>query len=269
VSEEWSGVLESWAPTPAHALWRAHSDAINLGLLQRWLPGGSLGRVLKTDLFDEAVGAGLVGELEARAEEVVGIDLAPAVVEAAVALRPGLEGLTADVRRLPFEPASFDLVVSNSTLDHFDSIGEMVTALDELARVMRPGGRLVITLDNRQNPIVALRTSRAFAALFRRAGIVPYQLGVTCGHRRLARLLDAAGFEVRATEAIMHCPPQIAARLAARFGRNGIDAAAERAHLRRVLCFEAMGRLPTRYLTSHFVAASAVRRRAPSAAGVG
>jgi SAM-dependent methyltransferase len=259
VSEEWGDVLDSWAPTPEHALWRAHSDAINLALLRRWLPEGPLGRVLKTDLFDEAVGTGLVGDLEERAEEVVGIDLAAPVVEAALAPRPGLKGLTADVRSLPFEPASFDLVISNSTLDHFDSVEEIANALDELARVTRPGGMLVITLDNRQNPIVALRTSRAFAGLFRRIGLVPYQLGVTCGHRRLAHLLRSAGFEVRATEAIMHCPPQVAARLSTRFAPNGRPGAEE--HLRRVLRFEGLARLPTRYLTSHFVAACAVRLR--------
>jgi SAM-dependent methyltransferase len=258
MSEEWGEVLESWEATPAHALWRAHSDAVNLALLRRWLPDGPLGRVLKTDLFDEAVGSGLAGELESRAEVVVGVDLAAPVVEAAVAARPGLEGRVADVRRLPFEAASFDLVVSNSTLDHFHSVGEIVNALEELARVTRPGGRLVITLDNRENPIVALRTSRAFAPLFRRLGLVPYELGVTCGHRRLSRLIEGAGFEVRATEAIMHCPPQVTASLSARFS-SGRPPAGTANHLRRVLRFEALGRWPTRYLTAHFVAAFGVR----------
>jgi SAM-dependent methyltransferase len=258
MSEDWGDVLDSWEATPAHALWRAHSDAVNLALLRSWLPDGSLERALKTDLFDEAVGGGLVGELQSRAREVIGIDLAAPVVEAAMAARPGLEGLTADVRSLPFEPASFDLVVSNSTLDHFDSVDEIIRALSELARVTRPGGSLVITLDNRQNPIVALRTSRAFAALFRRLGLVPYQLGVTCGHRRLAELLAGAGFEVRASEAIMHCPPRVAARVSTLLARNGaVDI--EAVHLRRVLRFEALARLPTRYLTSHFVAAHAIR----------
>lgn len=259
MSEEWSEVLEGWKSTPAKELWRAHSDAINIALLRRWLPGGRLGRVLKTDLFDEAVGSGLAGELASRAEQVVGIDLAPPVVEAALAARPGLEGHVADVRRLPFEPATFDLVVSNSTLDHFHSLEEIAAALDELARVIRPGGRMVITLDNRGNPIVALRTSRPFAPLFRRLGLVPYELGVTCGHRRLVRLLAAAGFEVRATEAIMHCPPQVAAAVSARLAHGGAAGPAKEAHLRRVLRYEALGRWPTRYLTAHFVAASAVR----------
>jgi SAM-dependent methyltransferase len=259
-SEQWSRTLEGWSATRANALWRAHSDAVNLALIRRRLSDQRLGRVLKTDLFDEAVGEGLVGELQARAQEVVGIDLAPPVVEAATARRPGLVGMVADVLHLPFEPASFDVVVSNSTLDHFDSLDAVGDGLSELSRVLRPGGRLLITLDNRQNPLVALRTSRAFAGLFRRLGLVPYELGVTCGRRRLIALLDRAGFDVQATEAIMHCPPQVAGKLAERLAGDGSAATLQDDHLRRVLRFEALGRWPTRYLTAHFVAAWAIRR---------
>jgi SAM-dependent methyltransferase len=264
-TEEWSRTLEGWESTRANALWRAHSDALNIALIRRRLPDQGLGRVLKTDLFDEAVGQGLVGELQARADEVVGIDLAPPVVDAATDRWPGLVGTVADVLRLPFESASFDLVLSNSTLDHFDSADAIADALAEISRVLRPGGRLLITLDNRQNPVVALRTSRALAGLFRRLGLVPYELGVTCGRRRLVDRLDRAGFDVLATEAIMHCPPQIAGKLADRLSGDGSAAELEERHLRRVLRFEAMARWPTRYLTAHFVAASAMRR--PSADG--
>ena len=258
-TSEWSGVLEDWAPTRAHALWRAHSDAVNLSLLRRWLPDGDLGQVLKTDLFDEAVGGGLVGWLAPRASRTVGVDLAPAVAEAAAARWPAITTAVGDVRYLSFESASFDLVVSNSTLDHFPSFDSVAVALRELARVTKPGGRLVITLDNRQNPVVALRTSKALAGLFRRLGIVPYELGATCGRRRLVGMLEDCGFRVEATEAIMHCPPQLASMFVDWFA-DGSANDLEARHLRRVLRFEALADWPTRYLTGHFVAASAIRR---------
>lgn len=259
MSEEWGEVLESWAPTRAHALWRAHSDAVNLALLRRWLPEGGLGRVLKTDLFDEAVGGGLLGELEPRASDVVGIDIAPAVVDTAARRWPTITATAADVRDLAFASASFDLVVSNSTLDHFPSFDSVAIAVGELARVTRPGGRLIITLDNRQNPVVALRTSRALAGLFRRLRFVPYELGATCGRRRLVGLLERSGFAVEATEAIMHCPPQVASKLAERFSNGASAERLEERHLRRVLRFESLAEWPTRYLTGHFVAACAIR----------
>jgi hypothetical protein len=44
---------------PAETLWREHSDAVNGALLVRWLARESCGLLLKTDLFDEAMGEGL------------------------------------------------------------------------------------------------------------------------------------------------------------------------------------------------------------------
>jgi SAM-dependent methyltransferase len=254
----WDGVVEGWEPTFAHRLWRAHSDAVNGALLRRWLPGASR-RLLKTDLFDEAVARGLYPELTAGAAEVTGIDLSPTAVRAASERYPALDARTADVLALPFADGYFDAVVSNSTLDHFASHSTLHEAVAELARVMAPGGTLIITLDNRSNPIVALRTSRLFGPLHR-AGVVPYYVGATHGSRGLAALLRASGFDVGATAAIMHCPPQLAAHLAASRRGSLPEEQAEARHLRAVLRYEAMGRWPTRSVTAHFAAARAVKR---------
>lgn len=255
----WDHVFEHWEPTPVHRLWRAHSDAVNVRLLRRWL-GRSVGPLLKTDLFDEAVGRGLYPELAASAPEVIGVDVSAAVIHAASRRYPALETRLADVRALPFDEATFDVIVSNSTLDHFDSHAKLSAAVRELARILRPGGRLMITLDNRMNPIVALRTSRLFGTLYR-LRIVPYYVGATHGPRGLATALAANGFEIGEMTSIMQCPPQLAAALAARRMR-GLDPAPEpeRDHVRRVLRCETMEHWPTRYLTGHFVAALAVRR---------
>lgn len=51
-----------------------------------------------------------------------------------------------------FEPASFDLVLSSFTLEHF---AEPPAALANLRRWLRPGGSLVITTVNRRHPMVA------------------------------------------------------------------------------------------------------------------
>ena len=52
---DWDAMAAVWLERPPDGLWRRHSDAVNWGLLERWLPP-RLERVLKTDLFDEAVG---------------------------------------------------------------------------------------------------------------------------------------------------------------------------------------------------------------------
>jgi SAM-dependent methyltransferase len=256
----WDAVVEWWEPTLTHRLWRAHSDAVNRRLLARWLAPDS-GRLLKTDLFDEAVARGLYPELAARSREVVGIDLSPGVVRSASQRYPSLDARLGNVLALPFPNGSFDVVVSNSTLDHFDSHEKLQVAIAELARLIRPAGKLIITLDNRMNPVVALRTSKLLFGTLHRVGVVPYFVGATYGHRCLTKVLCAAGFNVEDVTTIMHCPPQLAAWWAGRrgAGARGGDVK-ELTHVRRVLQFEAMERWPTRHLTGHFVAALATRR---------
>ena len=58
---------------------------------------------------------------------------------------PRLRLLRADGRALPFESASFDHAYSISVLEHVPEPGDAL-ALRELTRVVRPGGRIVITL---------------------------------------------------------------------------------------------------------------------------
>lgn len=52
-----------------------------------------------------------------------------------------------DLMRLPFADASFDSVICVSVLEHLTDDRQRATALRELGRVLRPGGRAVVTLD--------------------------------------------------------------------------------------------------------------------------
>jgi SAM-dependent methyltransferase len=58
---------------------------------------------------------------------------------------PRLSLLVADGRALPFESESFDHAYSVSVLEHIAGDGD-AQALRELARVTKPGGRVVVTL---------------------------------------------------------------------------------------------------------------------------
>ena len=153
-------------------------------LMRRWLAPAAGASVLKTDLFDEVAGSGLVPWLSSTFATVTGIDLSPAIVDMARARYPSLHAECADVRDLPFADSTFDAVVSNSTLDHFASGDDIATAFGELHRVLRPGGSLLVTLDNPRNPVIALRN--ALPARLRVASrMVPFSVGATCGPRRL------------------------------------------------------------------------------------
>jgi SAM-dependent methyltransferase len=258
VDNQWNGLAAEWRRTNRDRLWRDHSDAVNRMLLARWLPGSHFKRLLKTDLFDEAVGAGLVRLLGEQADAVVGIDISPQTVSAA--REGGVNGLgtAADIRALPFADGSFDAVVSNSTLDHFRTRDELLTALHELHRVLGRDGQLIITMDNPANPVVSLRNLLPFN-LLRKMNVVGYYVGVTCGPRRLRRVLRESGFDVLDTTSIMHCPRVIAVWIA-RWLQRSASTAWQRRYLSGLTAFERLAGWPTRYLTGYYVAVRARRR---------
>ncbi len=51
---------------------------------------------------------------------------------------------TGDARKLPFDDASFDVVLSSMALHNIYNAGERQTAVREIARVLKSGGRVLI-----------------------------------------------------------------------------------------------------------------------------
>ncbi|MFG2783872.1 class I SAM-dependent methyltransferase [Streptomyces prunicolor] len=78
-----------------------------------------------------------------RSGVVVGADLTPAMLEAAVRAGRGRDGrlLLADVAALPLRPESLDAVFAAGLIAHLPQPEEN---LRELARVVRPGGSLAL-----------------------------------------------------------------------------------------------------------------------------
>jgi SAM-dependent methyltransferase len=238
-------------------LWRAHSDAINSAFVAQSLIHRNVSRALKTDLFDEVAGSGLYPLLEGVAERVVAIDMSQQAAKYAQASRRTLASVAADVRRLPFKSESFDLVVSNSTLDHFEHFTDVENSLREFHRVLKPGAQLILTLDNMANPIVALRNALP-VTLRKRSRLVPYFVGATCGPAKLRKVLVEVGFEVRDIGAILHVPRFFAIHAAYFIGRHASGDLHHRI-LNWMNRFEVMSRWPTRFLTGYYIGASAIR----------
>jgi SAM-dependent methyltransferase len=219
---------------------------------------GAAGQRVEDHLFDELAGRVLVEALSGSFRRVAGIDVSATLVDVVSARHPGLDARVADIRALPFSEGQFDAVVSNSTLDHFASKREISASLREINHVVRPGGFLLVTLDNGMNPVVAARN--ALPSRWRDAThLVPYDVGATCRRpRELRVLLENAGFEVRHLGAVLHCPRGIGVLVGNAVDRRGGSGA--RARYRRALVgFERLSRLPTRYITGHFVAALAAK----------
>lgn len=97
-----------------------------------------------TSVLEVGCGAGRDGVIiRGAAFEYTGVDLSASAVDACFAL--GLDAVKADAISLPFEDNTFDAAWSMSTLMHLpgDDFG---FALEELARVVRPGGIVDIGL---------------------------------------------------------------------------------------------------------------------------
>jgi SAM-dependent methyltransferase len=114
----------------------------SLELIRRFWPGAK-------GCFLEA-GCGLAANalnLAAAGADVVGVDVAPAAVERALAAfsERGIAGsfVVGDVRALPFAERSFDFVYAGGVVEHFL---ESEKAVGEMVRVVRPGGRVLFTV---------------------------------------------------------------------------------------------------------------------------
>lgn len=110
-----------------------HYHAVILGRL----PGDA------QDAMDVGCGAGvLTRELRERIPHVIGIDRDPASITRArnYPRRPRLDYLLADFLTYPFEPASFDVIVSVAALHHMS----VAAALPRMRELLRPGGTLAI-----------------------------------------------------------------------------------------------------------------------------
>ncbi|MBI1955113.1 MAG: methyltransferase domain-containing protein [Acidobacteria bacterium] len=146
-------------------------------------------------VLEVAVGTGTALQSLSRANSTgvtVGTDLTPAMLwrtrrrfRRRPLASPAL--CQADARLLPFGDSSFDLVFSSYLLELL-SIPDIEKALQEMRRVMRPSGRLVLVHLSRDNPWF----DRIWGFFY---WMVPMLLG-GCRPIRMATYLPSAGFTV-------------------------------------------------------------------------
>ncbi len=224
--------------------------------VRRYLNGG--GRVLKTDAFEEIRGGEVLDALFERFSQVVVADLAlPALAQGARKRRDRKVWWVQSAAQLqPYADASFDAVTSFSTLDHFQTVGEIGDSLRELARVTRARGQLLITLDNASNPLLALRNVIP-NGLLQRLGLAPYEYGKTLDAGGLRASLAETGWVVKEFTAVVHAP-RVLAVAAARF--CGQNRWLKPGLYRKVLLpCELLEKAPTRLRTGYFLLALAER----------
>jgi ubiquinone/menaquinone biosynthesis C-methylase UbiE len=131
---------ERFVPGTKGEIWIEHWHRYHFA--SRWVAGK---RVL-----DVACGEGYGAALLARqAAHVTGVDLSAAAIEHARGTYGGIANLElacAECTRLPLPDASIDVAVSFETLEH---ITAQEAFLDELARVLKPEGVLLLSSPNK------------------------------------------------------------------------------------------------------------------------
>jgi 2-polyprenyl-3-methyl-5-hydroxy-6-metoxy-1,4-benzoquinol methylase len=155
-------------------------------------------------LLDAGCGDGLyleaIGSSTRAPARIVGTDLSERILETARATadRSGVqvELRRANLEQLPFSDGEFDVVLCTQVIEH---LLDPALALRELARVLRPSGRLVLTTDNRRN-LVSRSLNAPRAAAVRLLGWRGRRLKVHFPHAAFApaefeRLVREAGFE--------------------------------------------------------------------------
>jgi dolichol-phosphate mannosyltransferase len=187
-----------WLPT---ALWRA-AEYFRLRNLEASPPVLDLG--CGDGFFARQV---LAPEMQ---NHLVGTDRDPSALETLRKRDPRGSAVCADAQSLPFRSERFGLVLANCALEHVENIG---SALGEIARVLKPGGRLVFTV-----PSEHFGRMLFVSSLLACIGLKPVAHGYAVlvnrllGHRNRhapaewRRLCETAGLRVERVEYFMPAP---------------------------------------------------------------
>jgi SAM-dependent methyltransferase len=242
---------------PFDELLADHYRRVYTDLVNRWKTPGTSRLILKTDIYDESMclRRSFASGITDTGDTMVGMDISPEFVRMAmessrIPQPPPHHYVCCDVRRLPFAEAVFDLVISDSTLDHFERKQDIYTSVAELHRVMKPGGTLIISLDNKHN------ITEPFFRLWITLGLSPYYVGPTLSAVELKNSLEELGFTVPEETCIMHIPRyfgKVIAQIFRKMNRSDIV-------LKCLDWLDTLEHRRTKYLTGQFIAARALKK---------
>lgn len=148
------------------------------------------------DFLDVGCGVGAMQRYVAPiARRSVGIDTSSESIDAAVARHPDTEFILYSGESIPFQDASFDVVMVVNVIHHVEPL-ERAAFASELMRVTKPSGLVVVFEQNPLNPLTRVAVSRC-----------EFDEGVTLTAKPgVERLLRAAGADVLETRYILFFP---------------------------------------------------------------
>ena len=196
----WENVGENFPDLAGAASTRLYAQNERRLFTEHFPPLDGL-RIFKSDLWDEAMNTRILAWAAGQGAQVFGVDISrPIVVQARAAFdREPLHAAVADIRALPFADASFDAIYSMGTIEHFR---DSERALNEMVRVLRPGGCAIVGVPNRHDPFLRPLLS----AVLQATGLYAYGYEKSYSRRALREMLERSGLRVTAETAILFIP---------------------------------------------------------------
>ena len=158
-------------------------------------------------VIDVACGTGIISRvLEERHPDlarIVGVDLNTSMIEKSRSLTSGsrIEWYQSDVAELPFQDHSFSLAICQQGLQYFP---QKESALSEIRRVVKPGGRLALTVWSGASPLfvaIAKALETHIDEDVARRSLTPFTFN---DQAHISSLISAAGFsEVAVTRIVV------------------------------------------------------------------
>lgn len=154
---------------PTYDAWYETPLGRTVDRLERRLFFGMAGPLPGERALDAGCGTGrLMVELASAGLSVMGVDVSEAMLDIARDRTQGLTGVMlqrGNIEALPLPPAQFDLVVAFNSLEFTH---DPKRAVEELWRLVRPGGRLVVAVLNSWSPWAwrRRRTARVRGGVF-------------------------------------------------------------------------------------------------------
>ncbi|MEM2974630.1 MAG: methyltransferase domain-containing protein [Candidatus Micrarchaeia archaeon] len=183
--EVWDKIATGWTN------WRQKSDPVAERLAAKWPPG---------KLLD--IGCGNCRNLKPFVQmgfECHGVDFSPKMIDIAKqfcrknSMKVNLQ--VADADSLPFKPSSFNYVLSIAILHHLETKEKRLKAVQEIKRVLKPGGKAFISVWNKLQWKFVFKPQDMFVP-WQRKGIKYMRYYHFFHHWELLRLIKSTGLKI-------------------------------------------------------------------------
>lgn len=160
-------------------------------------------RVLKLDLWNEAINTRILEWMRSQGAKAYGLDASYVVTSRArknfKAAEGGMHLVQGDIRQIPFESNSFDFVYTVGTIEHID---EYQSSVREIQRVLKVGGKAIIGVPHKWNIFLRPLVVKTLEIL----GKYPFSPEKSFGAEELRRVLEENGLKVRRRTGILASP---------------------------------------------------------------